>query len=745
MTLETGSPRSSACAILRCALPLAVGLVLGALLAVTQPRIQASPAGPNLTRPRDAAAPPTPPHPPPAPAPARAPPPRGAPTPPPPAADNGTATPAFAWDVRAVYPSEAVLGCVRITHREAGPGGTRAALTFADACLLGHIARAAAGPATHARHNLLLLARYTVLRHYLTRFALVFYYAAAVKLFQNPLRLVVADADMEVYSYTCCDAHAAANFSHYAYNYAAISRDVYHGFWEVDDLFDTQCFAAFHFVESGFDPRVFSAAANARTLRFVGDMARAALEGGAAPVEEVTAYNFFLNRGPEKYLFLRKFPANIFCSDWCAAQHHRGIRAVGDDLDKRMSHREIKHLLRQAPQHRTLYCTHWCFMRPHFPNDRVAEGCRRNVHFQNRMYMACAGRIADSWADAQFRAPWDDFVRPLPPARLRPPAPVPMPAPDARFCAERPGDGLCRLLRKVPAITTRLGERAVGVTVSSGTYLADAALQNICRQGLETHTVCVCLDALGCNSCAKAEMSPWPVEQFLGNVSGASQREISNMYKYFVAHELLRRGYGVLSYDLDVVLLRDPWERLASDAVDVFVSTDGPTRQTATGIAQHKALEHAWVRTSINAGFWYARPTPAALALFGRVTAYMRLTAKTGHGETTRPGARKALLTEKQLKHVDVVPAYYFEQAQFGTVLFQARTSNPKMPVPHDVRYRVLPPHEFMNSKAPVHHAFDVCDAWAVHSNYGCPYDVAGLTKVQWLAAIQQKCKPQNC
>ena len=59
-----------------------------------------------------------------------------------------------------------------------------------------------------------------------------------------------------MYSYTCCDAHTAANLTHFSYNFGESTRDVFHGFWETDQMLESQCYAAFRYVDGGFDPRV---------------------------------------------------------------------------------------------------------------------------------------------------------------------------------------------------------------------------------------------------------------------------------------------------------------------------------------------------------------------------------------------------------------------------------------------------------------------------------------------------------
>ncbi|KAE9586171.1 putative nucleotide-diphospho-sugar transferase [Lupinus albus] len=96
--------------------------------------------------------------------------------------------------------------------------------------------------------------------------------------------------------------------------------------------------------------------------------------------------------------------------------------------------------------------------------------------------------------------------------------------------------------------------------------------------------------------------------------------------KFRVLREFLQLGYGVLSSDVDIVYLQNPFDHLYRDS-DVESMSDGHDYETAYGFDESfDEPEMGWSRYALtiriwvyNSGFFYIRPTLPSTELLDRV------------------------------------------------------------------------------------------------------------------------------
>eukprot|EP01006_Ploeotia_vitrea_P023133 TRINITY_DN55580_c0_g1_i1.p1 TRINITY_DN55580_c0_g1~~TRINITY_DN55580_c0_g1_i1.p1 ORF type:complete len:594 (-),score=23.10 TRINITY_DN55580_c0_g1_i1:313-2070(-) len=520
-------------------------------------------------------------------------------------------------------------------------------------------------------HDILAAAigKYTLLQHYLEQKKNIFFFDTSALLKGDPLPFVVGDADIEVVSNGCPDqTHREEN---YHFDQARDKHDTYSGYWHIEDVRMRGsrawgCASAWFFVEAAFDPRLFYLRNTEYSLFWVKEMQQEMLRTAKLPHDEFSEthlFNKLLNRRFGKYMTVRRFPGDYFVTDTCAMRWAR-------------------------------------------------EGGGETLNAVGRLHDQFVSKEARAWFDSRVSS--RHLVGVIPNLNH--------PEASASLNCNELKDPLCLALDHIAITHPNLPQdRVVGLVVIKGQYLkVNPIAKKMYRYGLEPHTICVCLDAAGCGECTRLNMTMYPADEFLSvpTLSGPYLRELYNMYKYQVAYEILKRGFSVLSYDLDILFLQPPWEYIKDPRFDIHVSTDGHTGYWSTESRTYDLW--SYIRTSVNAGFWYARPTKTGKELFWRITAQ--------HNATTTQGGVK-------------VP-YFFEQAQFATVLFQTRCID-KPYCWSDARWHILPPSVVANSKfawgTEADHA-TLCNAMAIHSNYGCPGAQLAYDKYEWLLKMGETC-----
>eukprot|EP01006_Ploeotia_vitrea_P028891 TRINITY_DN61530_c0_g1_i1.p1 TRINITY_DN61530_c0_g1~~TRINITY_DN61530_c0_g1_i1.p1 ORF type:complete len:620 (-),score=16.58 TRINITY_DN61530_c0_g1_i1:121-1980(-) len=503
-------------------------------------------------------------------------------------------------------------------------------------------------------------AKYLLISKLLKNNTNVFLFSLPGMMFGDPLDYLTHDSDIEVRSLSC--SRTFVGKPHYEFEDGRRIMDLYNGYWHLEYATSVGralwgCGTAWFFVEAGFDPRVFYLRASKSSLFWI---------------DEVLNYL--------EYEIQR--PAEDF------SETHMFNTLLTRRLDKYM-------LVRKFPV--GMYVSDTCAMTADDTPDGVV------------------GRLHGQWISQERRDQYNHKFRPRSTPLLGAPG---LTVPQVGCTAD---DGLCLMLQRLALKHPDLKEPAVGLVVIKGKYAeANPLAAKMPRANLPEHTLCCCLDTDGCQACTTLGMVPWPTREEItvATLPPQSIRELFNMYKYHLAMQMILRGFAVFSYDLDILFLRDPWEHFTDERFDIWVSSDAHVGSWTT--TEHTYDLFSYIRTSVNAGLWYLRPTEHGKSLIYRISRQMNAT----YDQNGR------------------VATYFFEQAQFATVLFQTRCPE-ALYCATDVRWKILSPTLFVPSKGGWQHTGDagsMCNSVALHNNYGCPSWNLGRGKYEWLWDVAVNC-----
>ncbi|KAI4389577.1 hypothetical protein MLD38_001791 [Melastoma candidum] len=188
---------------------------------------------------------------------------------------------------------------------------------------------------------------------------------------------------------------------------------------------------------------------------------------------------------------------------------------------------------------------------------------------------------------------------------------------------------LAKLLREISV------NREVMVAVANSHVMdkLEVWFNNIKRVGVTNYLV-VALDVQVEKFCSQNGVpvyKPGPNKEF-DSIGKMKRSPAVSGLKFQVLREFLVLGYGVLLSDADVVILRNPFDHIYRDS-DVESMTDGHDNYTSYGFIDvfddpsfgWSRIVHSTRLWVFNSGFFYLRPTEAAIELMDRVTARLRL------------------------------------------------------------------------------------------------------------------------
>ncbi|PKA51347.1 rhamnogalacturonan II specific xylosyltransferase [Apostasia shenzhenica] len=170
-------------------------------------------------------------------------------------------------------------------------------------------------------------------------------------------------------------------------------------------------------------------------------------------------------------------------------------------------------------------------------------------------------------------------------------------------------------------------ELIVALANSNVREMLEVWFENIKRVGIPNYLV-IALDDETESLCKSKDVPVYrrPPDNRIDSVGKIGTNHAVSGLKFQILREFLQLGYSVLLSDIDIVYLQNPFDHLHRDS-DVESMSDGHNNMTAYGYndvfdepsmgwARYAHTMRIWV---YNSGFFYIRPTLAAIELLDRV------------------------------------------------------------------------------------------------------------------------------